>query len=434
MTNLLLQDPFAVLKEYPDKLVHILENPLRTECLQFSPRGDYLALGCANGGVVIYDVDTQRPIQFLGSKLGAHMRSAQSVSWSVCGRYILSAGQDWCVKLWDLKSPEQPSKQISLQSSIWNCQWIDSNDFTCIATAVEEEHAFLIDFKEIPTLTALVNSEHPESSSGQGYVLTCAVHSKYSNVVITGTSKGWINIYRLCDGGTCQLIKGQKIANSNIKHLVISQNGQKLAINSSDKIIRQYALNLAEDMTAVEIELEHRYQDVINKLQWNSIFFGSKSADYLVASTHGSSAHELYLWETHSGTLVRVLEGAEEELMNIDWNLFNMTIASNGLESGDVYEWSIITAPKWSALAPDFEEVEENINYQEKEDEFDQVDEQEQQQEINLVEEVEIDLRTGERYDVRGNDLLRPRFTIPTDYERILVMKNANIALQDVAE
>ncbi|QLL32908.1 hypothetical protein HG536_0D04300 [Torulaspora globosa] len=432
MTNLLLQDPFAVLKEYPDKLAHILENPLRTECLQFSPRGDYLALGCANGGVVIYDVDTHRPVQFLGSKLGAHIRSVQSVSWSLCGRYILSAGQDWSVKLWDLGAPEQPLKQIALQSSVWNCQWIDSDVFTCIATAVEEDRAFIIDFRDIPKVRPLGVSDGSGSATSQGYVLTSVVHSKSREVVVTGTSKGWINFYRLCGSEEFELIKSLRIANSNIKHLIVSQNGEKLAINSSDRIIRQYSLNISEDTSAVEVELEHKYQDVINKLQWNSIFFGSKSADYLVASTHGSSAHELYLWETHSGTLVRVFEGAEEELMDIDWNFYNMSIVSNGLESGDVYAWSIVPAPKWSALAPDFEEVEENIDYQEKEDEFDQVHEQEQQQEIDLVEEVDIDLRARERYDVRGNDLLIPRFTIPTDYERILIMKQA--MAQDVAE
>lgn len=33
--------------------------------------------------------------------------------------------------------------------------------------------------------------------------------------------------------------------------------------------------------------------------------------------------------------------------------------------------WSIITPQRWSALAPDFAEVEENVEYVEREDEFD---------------------------------------------------------------
>lgn len=42
-----------------------------------------------------------------------------------------------------------------------------------------------------------------------------------------------------------------------------------------------------------------------------------------------------------------------------------------GLETGRIYLWSIVTPQKWSALAPDFVEVEENVEYVEREDEFD---------------------------------------------------------------
>ena len=41
------------------------------------------------------------------------------------------------------------------------------------------------------------------------------------------------------------------------------------------------------------------------------------------------------------------------------------------METGRVYLWSIVTPQRWSALAPDFAEVEENVEYIEREDEFD---------------------------------------------------------------
>lgn len=430
MTNLLLQDPFSVLKEYPDKLTHSLENPLHTECVRFSPRGDYLALGCSNGGVVIYDMDTFRPICVLGNKMGAHMRSVQSISWSPDGKYLLTGSRDWSVKLWDLACASQPLKQVHFDSPIWNCQWIEAAQFVCVVTVLEESSAFLIDFALDQPLIRVLHGD--ENNDDHGYVLTSAVHSKFSDIIFTGTSKGWINVYQLykekSKSNVVRMLKGLKVANGNIKHVIVSQQGDKIAVNCSDRSIRQYAFILTSDHSSVELELEHKYQDVINKLQWNSIFFSNKAAEYLVASTHGSSAHELYLWETSSGTLVRVLEGSEEELMDIDWNFYKMFIASNGLESGDVYIWSIIIAPKWSALAPDFEEVEENVDYREKEDEFDQIDELEQQEELNQAEEIDIDLRTREQFDVRGNDLLVSQFTIPTDYERILTFKAAKLS------
>ena len=74
-------------------------------------------------------------------------------------------------------------------------------------------------------------------------------------------------------------------------------------------------------------------------------------------------------------------------------------IAACGLESGQVYMWSIISPQRWSALAPDFAEVEENVEYIEREDEFD----------IHPIEEIHkrrLDLE-DEQVDVLSIDLTK---------------------------
>ncbi|CCK68987.1 COMPASS subunit protein SWD1 KNAG_0B05540 [Huiozyma naganishii CBS 8797] len=437
--NLLLQDPFSVLKEYPEKLTHTIQLPFKSTCLSFSRRGEYLAMGGINGMVMVYDMDTYRPIAVLGSEAGAHVRTVQCLAWHVSrgGRFLLSAGRDWTVKVWDIACPGRPHGEYKFSAPVWGGHWVESGPtkLQCVATVLEERFALFMDFTAgdhppavVPVMDAREGIDEGDAEGDHGYVLTSAVHPKFKDVVVTGSSKGWLKFYRILDGtpASFQLVYSERIASSNIKHVVICENGDRMAINCSDRTIRQYSLHLeAESSTTirVEMELEHRYQDVINKLQWNCIIFSNKSGDYLVASPHGSSTHELYLWETHSGSLVRVLEGAEEELMDIDWNFYTMSIASIGFESGDIYVWSLIVPPKWSALAPDFEEVEENIEYLEKEDEFDQVDEQANTDD-RLQEEtdVPIDLTAGERYDVRGNDLLYRQFPFPVDYQRILMV------------
>lgn len=55
----------------------------------------------------------------------------------------------------------------------------------------------------------------------------------------------------------------------------------------------------------------------------------------------------------------------------MQWHPHRPFVAACGLETGRVYLWSIITPQRWSALAPDFAEVEENVEYVEREDEFD---------------------------------------------------------------
>ena len=154
-----------------------------------------------------------------------------------------------------------------------------------------------------------------------------------------------------------------------------------------------------------------------------------------MAAPHGSSSRELYLWETSSATLVRVFEGAEEELFELAWDYHRMTIASTGYESGDVYLWTLVVPPKWSALAPDFEEIEENIEYLEKEDEFDipnddipEGDTTEASRSgsgagATKMETLQLDLQSRETFDVRGNDISQRQFVIPTDYQRILLLR-----------
>lgn len=53
------------------------------------------------------------------------------------------------------------------------------------------------------------------------------------------------------------------------------------------------------------------------------------------------------------------------------WHPRKPIAAATGAESGRIYLWSVNTPQKWAALAPDFVEVEENIEYVEREDEFD---------------------------------------------------------------
>ena len=93
---------------------------------------------------------------------------------------------------------------------------------------------------------------------------------------------------------------------------------------------------------------------------------------------------------------------------------------SIGLDSGIIYIWLVQFPQKWSALAPDFVEVEENIDYIEKEDEFDILDETELNKKRLEEEVMDIDVITKETTDARGFDITQETFIIPIDYEKEL--------------
>lgn len=198
---------------------------------------------------------------------------------------------------------------------------------------------------------------------------TCAIWTNSGSHIIAGTSKGKLNIL---DPNTCEVIYTEKICSGVITTMRLSPSGRDLLVNSQDRIIRTLRvpdLSVEDlDLDTVQVPLEHKFQDVVNKLSWNHVTF-SATGEYVAASTYNN--HELYVWERNHGSLVCMLKDPKEEQGVIEWHPSRALLAACGLETGRIYIWSVASPQKWSALAPDFAEVEENVEYMEREDEFD---------------------------------------------------------------
>ena len=199
---------------------------------------------------------------------------------------------------------------------------------------------------------------------------TCiTVFTSIGNHIIAGTSKGWLNII---ETETCQTIHSTRLCNGVIVYLRLGASGSDMVSNSSDRVIRTLPLpDLSQpdlNPDTLKIDVEHKFQDVVNRLSWNHVAV-SPNGEYVAASTFMN--HDVYVWERSHGSLVKILEGPKEELGVIEWHPARPLVAACGLDSGRIYFWSVVAPQRWSALAPDFAEVEENVEYVEREDEFD---------------------------------------------------------------
>lgn len=446
--NLSLQDPFAVAKEYPETLTHTLQDG-HSVVIQFNHKGDYLASGLSDGSIIIYDLTSNGGI-VAHLEQGGHTRPVSSISWSKCGQYLLSSSQDWWCNLWDLNRvnrghggelDEDPViRRVKFDGPIWLAMLHPNDPFLFTASLYEDSPVFVdmtdnedIKVHKLNTLPLPLQQQEKEGEQADDdsdtekasrkkkkekhMTLVTTFTPGDGSYVFTGTSKGWLNIIST---STLQMVHSIKIANANIKNLIVSPNGRKLAINSSDRIIRQISL---PDMINVtdphqwDFDIEHKYQDVVNRLQWNLVAF-NHNAEFLIASTFGQSSQDLYMWETSLGSLIKILEGSNEELIDVKWNYPRCTVGSTGLDSGSIYLWLVQFPQKWSALAPDFVEIEENIDYQEKEDEFDYINEDVLNKRRMEEEDLEVDILTKETVDARGFDVAQDSFVIPIDYER----------------
>lgn len=268
----------------------------------------------------------------------------------------------------------------SLFSKHWNLT--NSDPSLRFVAALFEEQPVMVDLTE-PVDVKLILPSAPKRLDGDGdaalrekqaredakQMTTCAIWTVSGDHILAGTNKGKLNII---DPKTCEIIYTEKICSGVITTMRLAASGKDLLVNSQDRIIRTFRLpDLSVhdlDLDTVQVPLEHKFQDVVNKLSWNHVTF-SATGEYVAASTYNN--HELYVWERNHGSLVCMLKDPKEEQGVIEWHPTRALLAACGLETGRIYIWSVVSPQKWSALAPDFAEVEENVEYIEREDEFD---------------------------------------------------------------
>ncbi|CRL24846.1 WD40/YVTN repeat-like-containing domain [Penicillium camemberti] len=409
--NLSLVDPFVLAQEYPDTLTEKLSSGHAT-CLSFNHKGDYLASGRVDGTVVIFDIETNG----VARKLQGHTRQIQSLSWSRDGRYLLTSSQDWKCILWDLNDGSR-IRTVRFEAPVYFAELHPFNHLLFVASLFEDQPV-LVDVSGTKPIKRILPSAplRPQAPGGEevdpavaakqaaqdAKHSTCVtIFTAFGNHIIAGTSKGWINII---ETQTCTTIHSMRLCNGVVILLRLASNGRDLLVNSSDRVIRTVImpdlsqLGIDLEPSAIKLHVEHKFQDVVNRLSWNHVTFSS-TGEFVTATTFMNP--DIYVWERSHGSLVKILEGPREELGVVEWHPSRPMVVACGLETGCIYTWSIVSPQKWSALAPDFGEVEENVEYMEAEDEFDvhpaeQVHQRRLDQEDEIPDAVTLDSVKGD--------------------------------------
>lgn len=142
---------------------------------------------------------------------------------------------------------------------------------------------------------------------------TCVtIFTAQGDHIIAGTNKGWLNII---DVDSCETRHSTRLCSGIILLLRLTASGRNMVANASDRVIRTIPIpdfgHPSLDIDNINLEVEHRFQDVINRLSWNHVAFSS-TGDYVAASAVMN--HDIYVWERGKGSLEMILKDPGEEL------------------------------------------------------------------------------------------------------------------------
>lgn len=131
----------------------------------------------------------------------------------------------------------------------------------------------------------------------------------------------------------------------------------------------------------------------------------SPDGEWLAGGAADPATHKIYIWDlSNDGQFASALDGGRDPLLYLHWNPKKSSLAST-TKHGNVLIWHYPNPERWGAFAGGFEEVDENVEYQEKEDEFDIEDEEDIRKRKMKEEEEDVDINGNEGASFCGSFL-----------------------------
>ncbi|KAF8911345.1 WD40 repeat-like protein [Mucidula mucida] len=356
---------------------------------RFDPSGRYIACGQYNGSASIWDLETRAEVR----SLVGHVKSVTNLDWSRNSRFVLTSSKDWNVIVWDLASecdPLQRYATIRFDSPVLSASFHPRNSKIILAL-LDTGEVYLVDRrKEYRSRVELVEEVVDSRSE-----MTVARFDPTGRYIFVGTSSGTLLVFNT---KTRKMIARYRTSGAGfMKGIEFSKTGRRFVTNSSDRTLRQFNVPnfppSSQDAELIDMELEpiHRFNDPINRTAWHSMAF-SPNGEWLAGGAADAATHKIYIWDiSNDGQFATALDGGREALTHLHWHPSKSCMAST-TRMGNILIWHSPSVERWGAFAADFEELDENVEYEEKEDEFDIEDEEEIKRRKMKAEEEEVDI------------------------------------------
>lgn len=401
------------LESVPEEFDGVLECSSLAICCAFNRRGSLLAVGCNDGRIVIWDFLTKGVARCIPAHLGYPVCS---ICWSRNGQRLVSASLDNTVAVWQVLTSECLVR-VKLPSPILKSQLNPRNDKFLLVCPLKYQSILVeLDYDNGIAQHVLLPSDPTEPDPN-----VISTFDRRGQYIYSGNARGRLSIIKCpktlratgSESATkLEIVSTFRVQTNSSSPAAIreiefgARNKTTFLVNSSDRTIRLYdcysALAAGINGTCEELR---KFQDLVNKTMWRCCCFsGDIRGTYVCGGS--SRQHALYIWETENGTIKKMLQGTKGELLlDVQWHPLRPIVAS--ISSGLISIWARPQIENWSAFAPDFRELEENMEYDERESEFDLEDEDNHRNSSkeldNDMSEVDIDGAVAEK-DLASSD------------------------------
>lgn len=356
--------------------------------------------------------------------------AVQSLAWSRDGRHLVSGSADGGVVQWDVLAGV-PACRLELAAGPLALSVHPRLPSQCLAS-LPSGPPLLLDFAaRSATPLAVVQPEMmAEGAAGGGHAHggaahgggasssksappyqappmgAIAVYGKGGQAAYVGTSKGYILVLCTARWAPLDLLRlGSGGSGARVAGLQLNRQGSLLLALCADRVVRMFEVQPGGGAAAGEQEAHsaeavatvlaaaapagsgsksasllqpdrpllvagREFSNAVERMQWRCACF-SNDSEHVAAGAARKDKHLVYSYARVHGAMERILEGPQEGVAELAWHPLRPILAALSSTSGVVYLWAKTYAERWSAFAPDFQELQENREYVEREEEFD---------------------------------------------------------------
>jgi eukaryotic-like serine/threonine-protein kinase len=219
--------------------------------VSFHPDGDRVAVGCADGTIRIWDLNTGKVVQ----RLPGHERYVFSVAFSTNPQRLASASADRTIRVWDLATSAEVFQKVGHSGDYAGMAHMValSTDGQLVVAGSEDGFATIWDATDGDVVHRLPEQHEPTAA--------CSAFSRDGRLLATGS---WAGVLRIWDVATGQLLHRIQAHTYRLGGVAFSPDGQYLATASFDRTLKIW--NAA---TGDHLHTLRGHTDVVSGVAWS---------------------------------------------------------------------------------------------------------------------------------------------------------------------